>query len=114
MKKPSKMLQQNEHFLKVLPKVYKKYGIKACKQISCCQMKCLSEIVRNLAKGNIPISDIDKYAFAKYKKQIKQLGRKKTPVGIKRKVLRQVGNGLLPILISAVLPLVLEFISKNK
>ena len=74
MKKASKSLKNNFKFLQTLPENIKKK--KFAKEISCCQIKCLSEIVRNLLIGNIPIKkeNIDK--LKPYKNYMYKLGKK--------------------------------------
>jgi hypothetical protein len=114
MKKPSVILKRNKHFLKQLPKVYYKYGnCKTCKKISVQQMKCLREIFHNLLLGNIPITRRIYDQLQPFKKQLKTLSKKKSGLKKKRKVLKQVGGGVFPVLFASILPLVLDFITSK-
>jgi hypothetical protein len=113
-KKPSVILKRNKRFLKKLPKVFYKYGnCKTCKKISPQQMKCLREVFHNLLLGNIPITRKIFDQLRPFKKQLKTLSKKKSPLRKKRKVLNQIGGGIFPILFASILPLVLDFISSK-
>jgi hypothetical protein len=115
MKKASKNLKKNERFLRLLPRAIEKYGNnRIWEEISCCQMKCLGEIFHNLNIGNIPISESDKNKLKQHKKYLKVLAGKKSSFKLKKKVLNQRGEGIIPILLSTILPLVIDFIAMKK
>jgi hypothetical protein len=114
MKKASKTLKANSKFLKLLPRFVEKYGkSRICQEISCCQMKCLREIFHNLNVGNIPISQSDKKGLKKHKKYLKVLASKKSSYKLKKKILTQKGDGIIPILVSTILPMVIDFIAMS-
>jgi hypothetical protein len=114
MKKASKTLKKNIKFLKLLPRAIETYGNRRiCEEISCCQMKCLREIFHNLNIGNIPISESDKAKLKRNKKYLKVLGSKKSSFKVKKKILNQKGGGIIPILLSTILPMVIDFIATS-
>src|SRR5882762_7572651 len=110
MKRPSKLLQKNKQFLRKLPEILETKGFCAINNISCCQMKCLSEIFRNLILGNIPLNKENYAKLKPHKKLLTDLSDKKISLQKKKKIFKQEGAGvILPVLISAILPSVLEF-----
>lgn len=70
------------------------------------EIKCICECALNILHGNIPVSDRQKRALARYKEPLRKLANKKRTLKFKRKVLHQVGRGfwfsLLPAAISAI------------
>jgi len=114
MKKPTKNLKTNVAFLKTFPELIKqKNGI--CK-IKCCQMKCLREIIVNLLIGNIPLRGLHRVQLKEIKKHLFAFADKKTPIKVRRQILNsQTGAGgvLLPVFLSGILPLVLDFIARK-
>jgi len=123
-RQPSRLLRSNEDFLQNLPELIEHYGeTDVARGMSCCQLKCMSEIVHNLRRGNIPINLATYEKLQPYSERMKQLGCKSSRTTVKRRLLcnnkrkNQFGSGpitagLLTILASTVLPYVLEFISR--
>lgn len=117
-RKASKSLKRNRQYLIEFLRAKETGTNRALQQmisnISCCQLKCLSEIVRNLLRGNIPMSRSDFEEIKKHKKNLRLFGQKKVSLKRKRAIL-QTGSGpvFLPLLLGAVLPPVLEFIAKS-
>ena len=78
------------------------------------ELTCLCEIVHNLMCGNIPVDTTTKELLRPYKTELKQLQQTSKPkVKFVRSVLKQCGNGILPILISTVLPMIIELIRRK-
>jgi len=112
--KPSKNLKRNAKFLATFENNYKKKGNKFVKDIKCGELKCLSEIIRNLLLGNIPIKQTNVKRLRTCKKDVVAFGKKTTSIAKKRKILQSKGTGIiLPVLASVVIPPVLEFIAKS-
>lgn len=69
-------------------------------------IRTICECCLNLLKGNIPVSDKQKRALARYKSKLRILAKKGRTLKYKRKVLSQTGKGfwlaLLPAAISAI------------
>lgn len=83
---------------------------------TCCEMKCLSEIIRNLLLGNIPVGGKKLEKLKKYGKILDLFAcRPYVAVKKRKEILSAKGAGavFLPLLFSTVLPLVLEFIAKS-
>lgn len=64
-------------------------------------IKSICECVLNLLKGNIPINKKQKNKLAPFKRSLRKLANKKTPLYRKRAVLVQRGGGFLGFLIPA-------------
>jgi hypothetical protein len=114
MKKASRTLKQNKHFLRKLPKVFGKYGnCKTCKKITATQMKCLREVFHNLVVGNIPITREIFNKLMPFGSELVALSDKKSKLKKRREVLKQVGDGVFPVLFASILPIVLDFITRK-
>lgn len=118
MKRASKALKKNYHFLHQLLQTVQTGPKRAIHDVvnntKCCEIKCLSEIVRNLLKGNIPLHRVNYGRIKKHKKFLKHFAKKSLTVKKKRAILKARGSGVVvPLLLGAVLPPVLEFIAKT-
>src|SRR6267154_5535714 len=115
MKKASKRLQKNADFVKNFSNIVRN-GPRSINKITKCQMTCLREILQNLMIGNIPISK-DSYKKLKlHRKCLFKVCNKRLPLQIQRKHL--MGDGvasaaILSVLVSEVIPAVMEFIQRT-
>jgi hypothetical protein len=114
-----KRVLKHKLFLRKLSRVLKKkrpsnsaYLDKLGNKCSKSELTCLCEIIHNLVKGNIPISTTVKDELTKYAVHLHQLEKPKQKAKQIRSILKQCGAGVWPILISTVLPLVIELVRK--
>lgn len=76
-------------------------------------IKTISEICYNVLNGNLKLSEKTRTKLGKYKKAMRVIGCPHKSVSSKQRVIVQHGNGLLPILLNTLLPLVVSaFINK--
>jgi hypothetical protein len=103
-------IKRNGHFLK---------SIAHCRSRERCahllssagpeQLLCLVECCLNLLAGRVPIAKRKLKRLQAYASEIRALSKARTPVGVRRR-LQQTGGGLplIPIVVSALLPIIIE------
>ena len=69
-------------------------------------LTCICEICYNIQKRILPLTEEQKKKLMKYKSGVRTLGNHSSTKLIKRKKVKQVGRGLLPILFSIVTPII--------
>lgn len=74
-------------------------------------LKCVCEMSYNILKKNVSVSNSQKRRLSKYKNVLKILSDKKSKVSKKRRMLKQVGRGFLPVLFSIIAPIVQSLLS---
>lgn len=92
-----KRLRKHFNFLKKLKESPPKERCDAISNCSGDQLKVLLEIVKNLLKGNIPITKIQKTKLQKYRKQLRKLSDSRTSMKKKKRLFTQKG-GIIPLL----------------
>ena len=114
MVKHLKNLKKNKKFLNSFTEKYNK-----CKKtkrfvdkFTGGQVKCLCEIIKNLCLGNIPIKTETVQKLKPFKKTFNLLKAKSFSIKRKKKVLKQKGAGLFPLLLSFVFPYVTSLLQK--
>lgn len=98
-----------EGVIKCLPELIKlieiKDRVKQRKIILNCQsciIYAISEIIKNILNGNIPISTTEKKKLIKYKTALRKLATTKVSLPERRRVVNQVGGALPALLIPAI------------
>ena len=81
------------------------------KQISDDLLKCICEMSYNILKQNVHVSKKEKNRLFKYKNVLKVMCNKKCQKNKKKKILKQVGRGFLPVLFSVISPIIQSLLS---
>src|SRR5882724_5890962 len=114
---PTRLLKSNEKFLFALPRLINQYGeAGVIDKMSCCQLKCMQEIIHNLSAGNVPVSDDTLEQLQPHALTLNKLRKNNLRSAAKRRLLKQTGHGVpgvLAILAGTVLPYVIEFITRT-
>ena len=88
----SKRLHRHVNLLKTLHRASPATRSKLLK--SCCDgdfVSCITECVKNLLKGNVPLNSAQKKKLAAKKKILRQFALKKTSLGKKQKLIQSGG-----------------------
>lgn len=104
-------IKKNHNFLKILSLSDKKLQNQIIDKSNKDQIYCLCEIVLNLLKGNINLSNQELKKLGKYKNSFRKLIRKSN-IRQKKKVIQSGGflSVLIPSIISALSPILSELI----
>jgi Zn-dependent oligopeptidase len=94
----SRLLEQQDHFFKLLRTTCKLQRQTLLRTIDKSQLKALSEIAHNVIKGSVILSSSDKNRLKKYKKVLSVLGRKSTKRRDKLKVLQSKTTAIVHLL----------------
>lgn len=88
----SKLLSKHTNLLRALHKASPSHRSKLlkkhCNRDFVC---CITECVKNLLKGNIPLSELQKKKLSAKKKVLRQIALKKTPLRKKQKLIQSGG-----------------------
>ena len=68
-------------------------------------LKCLVEICTNIQKKNVPINRTQKSKLSRYKRAFKNFTNHSVSKARKRNILKKIGSGFLPIILSIVGPI---------
>lgn len=98
---------RNRRFLEYYLEADKQRQKQLLKQANKDQIDSISEVALNLLKKNIPVNPQTKARLAKHKKDITYIASK-GPRAKRKKILVQRGGSFLPLVLSAVLPLILK------
>jgi hypothetical protein len=93
------MLPQLRRLKRMSSRDQKKF-LKTCGKDFIC---CICEVVKNILNGNVPLKKKQLSSLARRKQSLRKLVLKKTPVGIKKKILQK--GGFLGALITPILSL---------
>lgn len=108
---PTKRLERNWGFLKLLAKCTPK---RRCEILSVCDndlIKCIDDCSHNILKGNIPIGEYHLENLKKHKKTIREVSKRRNSLKKKRDILVQNG-GSLPALLIPILTIIGAALSK--
>ena len=109
-----KSLKKRINFLKLFEKdSNKKRHLQHCND-DCVEYIC--EACYNILRGKINLSNSYRKKLKKHKKLIRELANPKPGTSLKRNLLlkTQVGKGLFPVIIKAVLPFLINLLKKKK
>jgi hypothetical protein len=86
--------------LKQMPNKKQRKFLKSCSKDFIC---CMCECVKNILKGKVPLKSSQLKSLARRKQSLRSLVLKKTPIGIKKKILQK--GGFLGALLTPILSL---------
>lgn len=75
-------------------------------------IKTICEICYNTLNGNLNLNRKDKTKLGKYKKAIRTIADPYRSLASKRRVIIQHGNGIIPVLLQTLIPLIISAITK--
>lgn len=109
---PSKRILRNQKFLEYYLEADNARRKSLLLGASKDQINCLSEVALNVVNKNVPIDSSTKHILCNHQKAVCKIVDNKLSVGKRRKLLVQKGGAILPLILSTIIPLIVNSLIK--